>query len=151
MRDESGDRVRSASNAKYARYLGRNLPEAERQEELLKEARVWADVALSEMASQIGSADELKKRVVKQTWDNFVPTHRYRTDFKLGYLEFASALWEEGSPSLEDRAIVALGNHPGSGTIRTEDRLTLSFMICFLPCGFENFSGMVATQTKTAP
>jgi hypothetical protein len=110
--------------ARYGRYLGRNAPEVVRQEELLKDARAWAEAALSEIASHVHNIDELKKRVVRQTWDNFLSTHRYRSDFKLGYLEFTPALWEEGSPSLEDLA--ALRNRQPEGTAGGELNETVS-------------------------
>jgi hypothetical protein len=95
-------------SAAYKRRLGRNIFEAERQEELLKDARAWAEAELREGISQVRDVDELKKRVVKQTWDKFVPTHRHYSAFQLGYREFESALWEEGLPSLEDLATAAM-------------------------------------------
>jgi hypothetical protein len=120
--DDREARRDASLNAYYKRRRGGNSFETGRQEELLIDARAWAETELSTIAAQVGNLGEIAKLVVKQTWDNFLPTHRYRSDFKLGYLEFASALWEEGLPSLEDRAIVALGNHPRSGTIRTADQ-----------------------------
>jgi len=92
-------------SAQYARHLGRNGPEVGRQEDLLKDARVWAAATLTETVSEVQDVRELRERVVKQTWDQFVPKHRYYSDFRLGYREFQSALWEEGWPSLEDCAL----------------------------------------------
>jgi hypothetical protein len=96
------------SNAAYRRRLGRDNFGAHRQEELLDDARAWAEAQLRERASEGSDAVELKNRVVKDTWDRFIPTHRYHSDFKLGYREFASALWEEGLQSLADLAIAAI-------------------------------------------
>ena len=94
--------------ATYDRHLGRNWPEVKRQEDLLKDARAWAQAALHEIAPAAKDVLELKQRIVKQTWDQFVPKHRYYSDLLLGYREFDSALWEEGWPSLEDRAKAAI-------------------------------------------
>ncbi len=101
-------RERADLKAACARRLGRDDPESGRQEDLLKDSREWARAALKEIVPEIHDFLDLKQRVVKQTWDLFVPTHRYCSDFKLGYLEFTLALWEEGWPSLEDRAIEAI-------------------------------------------
>ena len=98
--------------AVYARHLGRNGFEAGRQEELLQDARAWAEAELRAVVSSVADANELKTRVVKQTWDRFIQTHRYYSNFQLGYLGFESALWEEGWPSLEDLAIEAFSLFP---------------------------------------
>jgi hypothetical protein len=95
-------------NAIVSRRLGRNHHEAYRQEELLKDARAWSKPDLRKLVSEIPDVLEVKDCVVKKTWDEFVQKHRYRGDFQLTYREFASALWCEGSPSLEDLARVAL-------------------------------------------
>jgi hypothetical protein len=92
-------------NATYARYKGRNGFGAARQEELLKDARAWAEATLTELASAARDVFELREQVVKETWDKFVPRHRHHSDLLLGYRDFSTALWEEGWPSLEDRAI----------------------------------------------
>jgi hypothetical protein len=94
--------------AQTARQLGRNPLEAGRQEDLLEDARAWAKATLRKLVSEVQDMRELKERVVKQTWDQFVPSHRYHSDFRLGYLEFGSALWQEGWPSLEDCALEAV-------------------------------------------
>ena len=91
-------------NALYARHNGRNFPEVERQEELLKDARAWAKAEINKIVGDLRDFEELKNQVVKQTWDEFVPKHRYHRDFQLGYRAFASALWDEGWPSLADNA-----------------------------------------------
>jgi hypothetical protein len=95
-------------NARYARRSGRNGPEFERQEDLLKDARAWAKRALHKLVCRVQDVCELRERITKKTWDRFVPRHRYYSDFRLGYLEFGSALWEEGWPSLEECALEAL-------------------------------------------
>ena len=94
--------------AAYARQSGRNLHNVQRQEDLLKDARVWAKAELRKAASELRDVLELKEQVVKLAWDKFVPMHRYHSDFDLGYREFVSALWEEEWPSLEDCALEAL-------------------------------------------
>jgi hypothetical protein len=101
-------KMRADDNVKLKRWLGRNGYEAEREEKLLQDARAWAKAKLRKLALEVQDVFELKERVVSETWGDFLPTHRYRTDLKLGYLEFEAALWEEGSPSLEDWAIDAI-------------------------------------------
>src|ERR1700722_9166449 len=95
-------------NARYARTRHKTPDEVQRQEGLLQDARAWAEAALGQMASEVKNVLELKKRLMKETWDVFVPP-----DFKrlLGYLEFEIPFWGEGCPSLEDRAIEALAKH----------------------------------------
>jgi len=89
-------------NAVYARR--RTGSEARREEKLLKDARLWAKAELSRIAAEGQDVFELREQVVQRTWNMFVPIP---SDFSPGYEAFASALWEEGWPSLEDRAIVA--------------------------------------------
>jgi hypothetical protein len=93
--------------ARSARQLGRNPLEAGRQEGLLRDARAWAKAALRELVQEVQDLRELKERVVKQT-EEFIQRHRYYSDFRLGYREFQSALWEEEWPSLEDCALEAV-------------------------------------------
>ena len=110
-----GQRRDKDLQAAYARLRGKNGYEVARQEELLQDARAWARAEIKPTASEVRDVFELKERVVKKTWDEFVPKHRYHRDFfKLGYLEFAAALWEEGWPSLEDVAIEALAERATS-------------------------------------
>jgi hypothetical protein len=100
----------------YARRGGRNSLDAGRQEELLKDARVWAATELTEKVSPAENLGELKDWVVKQTWDRFVAMHRHRSHLQLGYREFATALWHEGWPPLEETARSRLSI--GSSTVR---------------------------------
>jgi hypothetical protein len=111
------ERRKAGQNAGYARRRGRVGSEADRQEELLKDARVWAEAELRKLVSEVQDVFELKERVVHQAWNEFVPQHRYypeRPSNRLLYREFAAALWEEGWPSLEDRAILAIRDRAAS-------------------------------------
>ena len=101
-------------NAVYARRLALNGPAAQRQEELLRDARAYAEAGLGELLSEVRDLFQLKARIVKKTWDGLLPKHRYYADFQLGYREFESALWEEGSPSLEELATAILTEHVAS-------------------------------------
>src|ERR1700722_18617679 len=56
-------------NAQYLRHLGRNGFEVLRQEEMLKDARAWAEAELGESVSRAEDREELKRRVVKRTWE----------------------------------------------------------------------------------
>lgn len=91
-----------------------------RQEELLKDAREWAKPELRQIVSEIRDVPEIKEHVVKKTWDQFVKTHRDYDAFQLGYRAFASALWEEGSPSLADLAKSAIEEIGGVLPMRLE-------------------------------
>jgi hypothetical protein len=108
-------RSRTDLEAICARLRG-NGPEAGRQEELLKDARLWAEAALRELVTEVQNVFELKNRVGKQTFDKFVRDPR---DFLPGYRKFESALWEEGWPSLEDLAIDAFREPAASAAIGT--------------------------------
>jgi hypothetical protein len=79
-------------------------------ERLLQNAREWAKAKLKPTASEVQDVFELKDRVVSQTYDRLVPNPG---DFPYG--EFVPALWEEGWPSLEDRAIEAILERAASG------------------------------------
>jgi hypothetical protein len=107
--DSWRERIRRTEDleARYARRSGRNGSEVGRQEELLKDARAWAKAALHELVSEVQDVRELKERVVKQA-EEFIQRHRYYANFRLSYLEFESALWQEGWPSLEECALGAL-------------------------------------------
>jgi hypothetical protein len=117
-------RQKADLNAAYARHLGRNGPEAGRQEELLEDARAWAAATLREAVSEVQDVLELKQRVVKQMWDKFVPTHPDCSDLQLDYRKFGSALWGEGWPSLEDLAFDALRERAASEARQAEARVT---------------------------
>jgi len=95
-------------NAMLARKRRKNDPIA--VERLLADAREWAKAKLKSTASEVQDVFELKERVVRQTYDRFVPNPG---DFP--YVEFVPALWEEGWPSLEDQAIEAILERAASG------------------------------------
>jgi hypothetical protein len=103
-------------NATYARHSRHNGHGAGRQEDLLKDARAWAEEELRGLSVDVEDTSDLQRRVVKRVWDEFVPRHRYHADFQLGYREFASALWKEGLPSLEELATVAVQERAASGS-----------------------------------
>jgi hypothetical protein len=93
----------SRLQAIYDRHLGRNTSEAGRQEDLLSDAQAWAAAQLlQQRAAARHDLPDLKRQIAKKTFDEFVPKHRYRDDFRLGYREFASALWGEVQPSRVD-------------------------------------------------
>ena len=103
------------------RHLGKDGPQFGRQEELLRDARAWAKAELKRVLPKASELGEINEQIVKRTWDDFVPTHRDKADFKLGYQEFARALWEQGWPSLQDLALEAfqsaLGDSPESAGV----------------------------------
>ncbi|MGA2988528.1 MAG: hypothetical protein ABSG32_32595 [Terriglobia bacterium] len=91
--------------ASYRRHNGRNQFEADSVEKLLSSARGWAEPLLRELVSEAKDVFQLKQRVAKQAFDKFIKEDSY---FWERFPEFASALWEEERPSLEDHAILAL-------------------------------------------
>jgi hypothetical protein len=101
------------SNARYARLREGFALE---QEKLLKDARAWAGDELIGVSVDFGDTDELRRRVVKRAWDEFVPRHRYYPLFRLGYEEFGAALWKEGWPSLEEVATSVIRDRAASGS-----------------------------------
>jgi hypothetical protein len=108
------NKVHADLNARYTRHLGRNGPEFASQESLLQDARAWAKAEIRQLVTEVPDVLAVKERIVKKTWDEFVPRHRYYADFQLGYMDFGSALWEEGSPSLEELAISILRERAAS-------------------------------------
>jgi hypothetical protein len=94
--------------ATYARFRSRIPASAARQEELLDDARAWAAEEAAGLLSDTIDVSDLKRRLVKRTFDWFLPRHPYFPDFRLGYAEFASALCDEKWPSIADRAIEAM-------------------------------------------
>lgn len=105
-------RRRQRSNADYeslcARRLGRGFAEFNRQEELLRDAHTYGKSLLTQIVSETQDVLVLIQRIALDTYNRYVPTHPYYSDFRLGYAEFQSALTEEGWPSLSDRATSAL-------------------------------------------
>jgi len=104
-------------NALYARRRGQGIAESGKQEELLREARDWAEALLKERVSEVQDVFELKGRVVKETWTDFVPMHPNYSGRRPLYRPFESALWETGWPSLEDLAIAAIRDRAPSEAI----------------------------------
>lgn len=102
-------------NATYARRH-KNWPDAERVENILRSARGWAAPVLRELVAEVQDVFELKQRVAKQAFDKFIEEKSY---FWERYQEFASALWEEGWPSLEDHAIAAMAERATSAAKQT--------------------------------
>jgi hypothetical protein len=96
-------KMQADQNVMLARWLGKNGHDAERGEKLLQDAREWARAKLRKFAFEVRDVFELKDRVVSETWEKFVPNPG---DFP--YVKFMAALWQEGSPSLEDWAIEAI-------------------------------------------
>jgi hypothetical protein len=103
-------------NAVYNRCRGRNSFAADRQEELLHDAREYAGMSLTTalekllLPSNATEADverhakTIRDQIVSEAMNNYVPQHRYTSDFRLGARDFKSALWTEELLSLEDRA-----------------------------------------------
>lgn len=116
------ERQSADSNAMYRRYLGRNPLEAERQEELLRDARHYVlgrlaqavrDLELPHHASEAdieAACDEIRDRFVSQAWENIREFERRkkRSDFHLNSQEFEAALWTEDFPSLQERSLAAI-------------------------------------------
>jgi hypothetical protein len=121
-------RCEAYMNAVYARCLGRNAAEADRQEKLLADARAWAKADLTHPASSARDLAELKERTMKRTWDEFLPTHLDRAALQLGFRAFGSAIWEEGWPSIQDYAVEALvqGANPSDEIQPYDTRIVLS-------------------------
>jgi len=113
-RVHAGLRRDADMNATYTRHSRSDGHGAGRQEDLLKDARAWAEEEMRELSVDVEDTAELQRRVAKRTWDEFVPRHRYHSDFHLGYREFASALWKEGLPSLEELATMSFQEHEQS-------------------------------------
>ena len=107
-------------NATYTRRR-KNGPDAEGVENLLRSARGWAEPLLRGLVSEAQDVFDLKQRVVKQSFDKFIAEDSY---FWKRYHEFASALWEEGRPSLDDHAIVAMAERATSAASQAEAVVT---------------------------
>jgi hypothetical protein len=102
-------KVAADLTAVYGRYH-RNSAEAARQEDLLRDARQYANCLDHEMgdldlppnptdADIEGAWDKVRGRLTVRVWDDFVPRHKNYSDLCLGFKEFESALWSEGFPS----------------------------------------------------
>jgi hypothetical protein len=85
--------------AMCARYRRRIPEEAKRQEELIHDARKYAE-------SYLGEAQSPAARLVvtRRIWDEFIPKHPKQKAFALEFSDLHTAVWTEGYPSLEERA-----------------------------------------------
>jgi hypothetical protein len=88
-----------------------NWANAKSEENTLNGARAWASLLLKDLVSEVPDVFELKRRITKQTFDKYIKEGSY---FWERLPEFASALLEEGYPSLEDHAIVAMAERAES-------------------------------------
>ena len=102
----------AAMNARYARFLRRNPPEAARQEELLCDLREHVRLGISEAVESLplsaffedefeAAHSRIRDRQVRRAFDQYRPAHKYAKDCQLEIREFATALWDEGLPSLQ--------------------------------------------------
>src|ERR1039458_1447657 len=92
----------------YHRFGGRDPSDAWRQEELIRDARKYAESYLGEAQSP-----EARLIVTRRIWSEFIPNHPNRGAFQL-YFDYETAervvaslhtaIWTEGNPSLEERA-----------------------------------------------
>jgi hypothetical protein len=106
--------------AMLRRYGGRHMEEAQRQEELLRDARRYtaeclagavSDLQLALKPSEVdleAACDEIRNRLVLRTWEDFLPRHKNYSDFRPDFREFKAALWNEEFPSLGERAMAAI-------------------------------------------
>ncbi len=93
--------------ARLERIRGKNpaersgeLDKLDRQEELLCDARAYAEIIyLREPHSPEG-----RRKVTQRLWDEFIPKHKDKDAFSLGFRDLHSAIWPEGYPSLEGSA-----------------------------------------------
>jgi hypothetical protein len=94
------DQRRNADlQAAYDRLGGRSPFDAGRQEELIRDARKYAESYLADAQSP-----EERLIVSRRIWDEFIPKHPNREAFALQFSALHKAIWTEGCPSLEERA-----------------------------------------------
>ncbi len=122
------ERRYAALDAVYARCRGRNPAEAQRQEDLLRDARHYAlrlvtlavsDLLLPCPASESDAevaCNEIRDRIVLRVWDDFLRNHKNYSDCCLEIREFEAALWTEGCPSLEEFARAAVQKRSSAGS-----------------------------------
>jgi hypothetical protein len=87
--------------ARLARIRGKNpaeraatLDKLDRQEELLRDARVYKEIIyLSEPHSREGWL-----KVTQRIWDEFIPKHKDKDAFDMGFRDLHAALWPEAYP-----------------------------------------------------
>jgi hypothetical protein len=93
--------------ARLARILGKTgaeraaiLDKLDRQEELLRDARDYAEITyLSEPHSS-----EARRKLTQRIWDEFIPRHKDKDAFSMGFRDLHAAIWPEDDPSLEEPA-----------------------------------------------
>jgi hypothetical protein len=86
------DQKRNADlQAAYNRFCGRNPSEAGRQEDLLRDARKYAESYLAEASSPEG-----RRKITRQIWNEFIPKHPNREAFRLEFARLHTAIWDEG-------------------------------------------------------
>jgi hypothetical protein len=94
-------------NAVYARRHGRDINEADLQEELIRDARKYAESYLAE-----ANSPEDRLKTTRSVW-KFLKEHPKRVEFlrqfdrdpfRVNFDALHSAIWTEGYPSLEERA-----------------------------------------------
>jgi hypothetical protein len=93
--------------ARLAKILGKKpaerwaiLDKLDRQEELLRDARDYAAIIyLSEPRSP-----EARRKVTQRIWDEFIPKHKDKDAFNMGFRDLHAAIWPADDPSLEEVA-----------------------------------------------
>ncbi len=118
-------RVAGDMDAAYARCLGRNPPEAARQEELLRDARehvaMQLNQALNELALPDGASEmdieaalySVRDKLALAVWEDLRPAHKNFSFCRLELREFKETIWNEGypkpgDPSFMERAMLAV-------------------------------------------
>ena len=131
--DLARKRAKEASDlsAKYARMNGRPVPSTSIQERLLDELKDYARTAIRTIVNEVIAAehntaalhtkeelrDECRDRLLPQIWDQVIPQWTQRRPkefghFQLGFSDLKSAIWTEGTPSIEDLANAAIERIP---------------------------------------
>ena len=122
------DKRNADLEARYARWR-LNFESAEPQEEVIRDARKYAESYLAEAHSSSGQLV-----VTRRIWDDFIPKHPKGRGFSLPFEVLHAAVWTEGYPSLEERANAAIrelvepqaatrSNKRGRKTIFSPDQL----------------------------
>jgi hypothetical protein len=102
-------RVAEHDNALLARLRGKNpyerekvaaeLDKLDRQEKLLHDVRDYLESYPRDTHSR-----KARLIVTRRIWDEFIPKHKDRDAFSLGFRDLYAAIWTEGYSSLEERA-----------------------------------------------
>lgn len=95
------DRRDAQLTAVYQR-IRQNPAGAALQEKLIEDARLYAETFLGE-----GRSPEARLAITRWIWEEFIPHHK-KTDwveaFHLSFNELHASIWDEGYPSLQDKA-----------------------------------------------